>query len=116
VGPSVVTVINNLPPQRALFNPSIERTTSGSGLIISNDGYIVTNNHVVDGAESLEIILADGTTLPANLVGMYIYADLAVLHVDGEMPAAANCGNSDALRMRTKFNQPPKMKLRSFGI
>jgi len=41
----------------------------------------VTNYYVVDGAESLEIILADGTTLPANLVGMDIYADLAVLHV-----------------------------------
>ncbi len=75
----------------------------------------MTNNHVVDGAESLEIIFADGTTLPANLVGMDIYADLAVLHVDGEMPAA-NWGNSDALRTRTRFYQPPEMKLRSFGI
>jgi len=116
VGPAVVTVINNLPPQRTLLSPSIERTASGSGVITSPNGYIVTNNHVVDGAESLEIIFADGTTMPVNLVGMDIYADLAVLHMDGEMPAAVNWGNSDALRMRTRFYQPPEMKLRSFSI
>ncbi|MGD8633440.1 MAG: trypsin-like peptidase domain-containing protein, partial [Anaerolineales bacterium] len=98
VGPAVVTVINHKQRGISFFGTPINRTSSGSGFIISDDGYIVTNNHVIDGAESLEVILADATTLPASLVGNDIYADLAILQVDGQMPAVANWGNSDALK------------------
>lgn len=98
VGPAVVTVINYLPPTRTIFGLIPGQTASGSGVIISNDGYIVTNNHVVEDTESLEIILADGTILPANLVGVDIYADLAVLKVKDEMPVVASWGNSDILK------------------
>ncbi|MGD8731962.1 MAG: trypsin-like peptidase domain-containing protein [Anaerolineales bacterium] len=98
VGPAVVTVINQRPRGISLFGTPINRSSSGSGVIISNQGYIVTNNHVIEGAESLEVILADGTTLPAKLVGSDIYADLAIMHVEGEMPAVANWGNSDTLK------------------
>ncbi len=97
VEPAVVTVISHLPPQVTLFGGVVERTSSGSGAIITYDGYIVTNNHVVEGAEGLEVILADGTVLPAELVGVDLYADLAILHAEGEMPAIIMWGNSDTL-------------------
>ena len=98
VGPAVVTVINHLPNRISLFGRAVESTASGSGVILSADGYIVTNNHVVDGAESISAILADGTELPATLIGVDAYADLAVLRVEGDMPAVAAWGNSDLLK------------------
>ncbi len=97
VEPAVVTVISHLQPQVSFFGGRIERSSSGSGSIISKEGYVLTNNHVVEGAESLEIILADGTTLPAELIGVDIYADLAVIRAEGEIPAIVSWGNSDAL-------------------
>lgn len=75
-----------------------DQTASGSGAIISADGYILTNNHVVEGATKVDVILADGTELPAKVVGTDIYADLAVLQAKGEMPAVATLGNSDGLK------------------
>lgn len=98
VGPAVVTVVNHLQPQQSILGTTSEATASGSGVIISADGYIVTNNHVVDSSQRLEVILADGTTLPARLVGVDPFADLAVLQVEGSMPAVAEWGDSDALR------------------
>jgi 2-alkenal reductase len=98
VGPSVVTVINHLPPRRTFFGTTSELTSSGSGVIISEDGHIVTNNHVVQGAESLEIILADGSVHPAELVGVDPYADLAVVQTKGEIQSIAAWGNSDSLK------------------
>ena len=98
VGPAVVTVINHLPSRITIFGGQVESTASGSGVIISSQGYIVTNNHVVDGAESLTVVLADGTKLDADLVGVDTYADLAVLHVGSTMPAVASWGNSDSLK------------------
>jgi S1-C subfamily serine protease len=98
VGPAVVTVINNFPPRRTFFGGLIESAASGSGVIISPKGYIVTNNHVVSGAQSLEVILADGSMLPATLIGVDEYSDLAILQVDGDVPAPASWGNSDMLK------------------
>ena len=98
VGPAVVTVVAHLPRQITFFGTTIEPSSSGSGVIISEDGYIVTNNHVVENAQRIEVILADGRTLPAALVGVDVYADLAVLKAEGEMPAVAEWGNSDALK------------------
>jgi serine protease Do len=97
VGPAVVTIVNHLPAEPSFFGPPTEATAMGSGVIISSEGYIVTNNHVVDGAESLEVILADGTHVPASLIGVDPFADLAVVKVDGTMPAVAVWGNSDTL-------------------
>ena len=97
VEPAVVTVISHLRPQVTFFGGVIERSSSGSGAIITFDGHIVTNNHVVEDAERLEVILADGTVLPANLVGVDPYADLAVIQAEGEMPAVITWGNSNVL-------------------
>jgi serine protease Do len=98
VGPAVVTVINRMPPRRTLFGIQQSATATGSGVIIDSDGYIVTNNHVVEGAESLEIILADGSSLVADLIGVDSFADLAVLEVQGDLPEPAAWGNSDSLK------------------
>lgn len=98
VGPAVVTVINRLPPRRTLFGIQQGGTSTGSGVIIASDGHIVTNNHVVEGAESLEIILADGRSIPAELVGVDSFADLAVIKADGDLPDPAAWGNSDSLK------------------
>ena len=97
VEPAVVTVISHLSPRVTFFGGVIERSSSGSGAIISFDGHIVTNNHVVEGAERLEVILADGTILPADLVGVDPYADLAVIQAEGEMPEVITWGNSNVL-------------------
>lgn len=89
VGPAVVTVIGQA---------SVGGVSSGSGVIVSPDGYILTNNHVIEDTLQLAIILADGTQLPANLVGADPFSDLAVLKTDESVPEVAQLGNSDALK------------------
>ena len=96
-GPAVVTVVGTIPGQRTPFGMSGESTVSGSGVFISEDGYILTNNHVIEDAQTISIILADGSEQGATLVGTDIYSDLAVLKAAGEVPAVAVTGNSDAL-------------------
>lgn len=97
IGPAVVTVVGTVPGQRTFFGRSAESQVSGSGVFITEDGYILTNNHVVEDATNLTLILADGSQQPAELVGADIYADLAVLKTSGPAPAFANLGNSDSL-------------------
>lgn len=99
VGPAVVTVVARIPGQMTFFGRTPDSQSSGSGVIISPDGYIVTNNHVVEDATELKVILSDGTELPAELVNTDIYADLAVIKADGRMPAVASVGNSDNLKV-----------------
>ncbi len=76
-----------------------ERRGGGSGVIISPDGYIVTNNHVADGATQLRVKLYDGRTFDADLVGKDSTTDLALLKIDAsDLPTLA-FGSSDALRL-----------------
>ena len=98
VSPAVVTVVGTVPGQNTFFGRTAEGQVSGSGVIISPDGYIVTNNHVVESTTSLAVVLSDGTQLPANIISTDIFADLAVLKVDGTMPGVAAFGNSDNLK------------------
>jgi serine protease Do len=63
--------------------PAPKQQSSGSGFFISSDGYIVTNNHVVDGAEDIKVVTKDGTELKAAVVGRDEGTDLAVLKVEG---------------------------------
>ncbi len=97
VGPSVVTVVGTIPGQQTFFGYTGDSTSTGSGVIISTDGYVLTNNHVIEGAQQLQVIFADGTQQDASLVGSDQYSDLAVLKVNGTIPAVATLGNSDAL-------------------
>jgi Do/DeqQ family serine protease len=72
---------------------------TGSGVILTTDGYIVTNNHVIENANSIRVALYDKRTLPARLVGADPVTDVAVLKVDaGELPFLP-FGNSDSLRL-----------------
>jgi 2-alkenal reductase len=98
VKPAVVTVINTMQPRRGFFGTVTEPQASGSGVIIDPKGYIVTNNHVVEGARRLEVIYADGRKVDATLVGADSFADLAVIKVGGEVPAVAALGDSSALQ------------------
>ena len=98
VSPAVVTVVGVIPGRMTFFGPTPDERVSGSGVIVSEKGYIITNNHVVAGTTKLHVIFADGTQRPARVVGTDRFADLAVLHVDGKMPAVAVLGNSDVLK------------------
>lgn len=98
VGPAVVTVVGQLPDQMSFFGVISGGTASGSGVIISSQGYIITNNHVIESAQSLKVILADGAERSAQVVGSDPFTDLAVLKVDGDLPAVAELGNSDTLK------------------
>ena len=98
VKPAVVTVINTLPASQTFFGEVIEPQASGSGIIIDEKGYIVTNNHVVEEAQRLDVIYADGSKKEATLVGADKYSDLAVIKVDGAVPAMAELGDSSTLQ------------------
>jgi serine protease Do len=80
------------------FGRTTDYPVSGSGVIISNDGYILTNNHVVEGTQDVSVTLADGEELPAEIIGTDEFSDLAVLKTDGTIPAIASLGNSDSLK------------------
>ena len=70
----------------------------GSGIIISPDGYIVTNNHVVNGAMNIRVTLHDRRTLPAKLIGVDKLTDLAVIKIDATNLPCLPWGDSSALR------------------
>jgi len=73
---------------------------SGSGVIIDEQGFILTNNHVVSGADVIEVTLEDGSTLPATVVGTDPANDLAVIHIDpADGLTAAPLGDVDELRV-----------------
>ena len=69
-------------------------TGAGSGVIITTDGYIVTNNHVVEGLGNISVYLQDGTKYPATLIGTDNFSDLAIIKIEAENLPAATLGNS----------------------
>ena len=76
-----------------------ERTGSGSGVIITQDGYIVTNNHVIDGATKIEITLNSNQTYPATLIGTDPATDVALLKIDATGLPFIPFADSDKLRL-----------------
>ncbi len=98
IKPAVVTVVASIPGQDFLGR-RIEQEASGSGVIISNQGYVVTNEHVVRGGDRFEVIFSDGTSTEASPVGDdFPFTDLAVLRVSPAVPAVAEWGDSEALK------------------
>ncbi len=77
VNPSVVNIAIY-----ATSGGSMERVAQGSGFVYDVDRHIVTNDHVIEGAEQIEVTFSDGTIVPAKLIGQDLYSDLAVLQVD----------------------------------
>lgn len=72
---------------------------SGSGVIISNDGYIVTNNHVIDNSKEIEVTLNDNRTFKAKLVGADPNTDIALLKIEAENLPVIIFGNSDSVKV-----------------
>ena len=71
----------------------------GSGVIISTDGYIVTNNHVIDGADEISVKLHDGRELKGRIIGADSDTDLALVKIEGDDFPAIQIGDSDALKV-----------------
>src|SRR4029453_11973902 len=84
VGPSVVSI-----GTQAGGQPRGRPDAAGSGFVISSDGYVLTNSHVVHEARSLEVSLTDGRRFPATLVGEDPGTDLALVQIDA--PALPRC-------------------------
>ncbi|MDE7410701.1 MAG: Do family serine endopeptidase [Paramuribaculum sp.] len=76
-----------------------QQTGLGSGVIISSDGYIVTNNHVIANADRLEVTLNDGRSLNAEVIGTDEATDLALLKIEAEALSPIPMGDSDALKV-----------------
>ncbi len=84
------------PPQQ---RPAQKAQALGSGFLLTSDGYIVTNNHVIDKATDIRVTLDDGTELPAKLIGADSKSDLAVVKIESATPLATIAwGESDKLR------------------
>ena len=90
-------------------------SSTGTGVVLSSDGYIVTNAHVVEDALTVTIDLTDGRSLPATLIGADAVSDLAVLHIPAGDLVAATFGDSTALQVGdsvTAIGDPLGLSLR----
>lgn len=94
VGPAVVGITATGESSSGMFLIPQQTQSSGSGIIISSDGYIVTNNHVVEGASSLKVTLNTMEEYDAKLVGTDPQTDLAVIKIEATGLTAAVLGNS----------------------
>lgn len=95
VGPAVVAI--GIKKQTYLNDPGGEG--SGSGMIIAPDGFVLTNDHVVDGSTGVKVTLTDGRAYMAQIIGTDSATDLAVVRVSSNDLPAVELGNSDSLRV-----------------
>lgn len=104
VGPAVVGIVSTTTTNYGYygyygFSTPQEQSNSGSGVIISSDGYIVTNNHVVENAKEVKVILNTNDSYAARVVGTDSRTDLAVLKIDASELPYAKMGESSELRV-----------------
>ena len=85
-------------PQERGDLPDVQ-TAGGSGFIVSEDGYVMTNNHVIEDAEGITVVMRDGRTFPAQLVGTDPTTDVAVIRVDEEGLPSISLGSSAEVRV-----------------
>ncbi len=103
IGPSVVHIdtIKNVDSRQdelsSFFGGPQQLAEQGSGVIVDKDGYIITNNHVVAGAQQLTVSLSDGRKIEADVVGMDPATDLAVIKIAGDGLSPAPWGDSEQL-------------------
>jgi S1-C subfamily serine protease len=101
----VVSVAEQLTPRVAALQVSQRRRDgsiaagAGSAVVFTNDGFLLTNAHVVGNAEAGQAAFADGTTVPFRVVGSDPLSDLAVVRADGATPAPAQLGEASQLRV-----------------
>jgi len=98
VSQSVVN-INTVRLLQDMFYRVVPIKGMGSGTIIDPKGYVLTNNHVIQGAEKIEVTLASGEVLAGKLAGEYASVDIAMVRVDGDGFPAAELGDSDKLKV-----------------
>ena len=94
--PSVVSITTRR-IETDQFNKPVPKAGLGSGVIVDKRGYILTNNHVVEGFEEFKVTLPDGRTFRGTLVGGDRFTDLAVLRIEGKNLRALPLGDSDKL-------------------
>ncbi len=93
---SVVGIVNYQQTSGSYYSTEAGQ---GSGIIMSDDGYIITNAHVIDGAVGLKVVLSDGSEYAAQIVGSDTQTDLAVIKIEATGLSAAEFGNSDQLEV-----------------
>lgn len=97
--PSVVEIsTESISSGNSIFGQYISQG-AGSGVIYSEDGYIITNNHVIDGASSITVKTMDGTEYPATLVGTDPQTDIAIIKIDAKGLIPATLGDSDSIKV-----------------
>ncbi len=104
VSSSVVSILTEYPASAGYYQQSSPVSGAGSGVIISADGYIVTNNHVIEKASKITVALADNTEYEATLVGTDDVTDVALLKIDAQNLSYAVIGDSSALRIGDTAN------------
>ena len=96
--PSVVEIVTQTTQQSyGFFGGTYTARAAGSGVIISSDGYIVTNNHVIENAESISVTLYDGKTYDAELIGTDSKTDIAVIRIQAAGLTPATIGDSSKI-------------------
>jgi serine protease DegQ len=93
------TILRRYFPDLAERTPARRATSLGSGVIVSPDGYVLTNHHVIEGADDIEVVLADGRELSARIKGVDPESDLAVLKTDGQDLPTITFGTTDHLQV-----------------
>ncbi|MEA4824339.1 MAG: trypsin-like peptidase domain-containing protein [Clostridiaceae bacterium] len=104
VSNSVVSILTEYPTSTGYYQQSSTASGAGSGVIISADGYIVTNNHVIESASKITVALADNTEYEATLVGTDDVTDVALLKIDAQNLSYTVIGDSSALRIGDPAN------------
>lgn len=98
IKPSVVAIFTQRVSPDFFFE-AVPNEGAGTGIVASEDGHILTNAHVIQGAQQIEVLLNDGERVPAEVVGADVHTDLAVLKVDASGLQPAPLGDSDILRV-----------------
>lgn len=96
---TVVEILSTVEYKDNFFNQSYSSESAGSGVIISNDGYIVTNYHVIENSTEIQVTLSDGTVKEATIIGTDSKTDLAVLKIAGDNYDFAIFGDSDNIEV-----------------
>jgi serine protease Do len=98
VNPAVVAISTEITGRNA-FGMPVTRPSAGSGFFITADGFIVTNDHVIENASNITVLVYDGTELSATVVGRDSASDLAVIKVEGKECSFLSFGDSDVIRV-----------------
>jgi serine protease Do len=99
MGPAVVGVRSSIPQfVRGQTTQDIQ-SSYGSGFVISSEGYVITNNHVVEGAERFTVVMHDGKEIKAELIGGDSFSDIAVLKIESQDLTVVPIGDSEKVRV-----------------